>query len=114
MKKNRSCRECDNELKGRSDKKFCDDYCRSAYNYRKSKEEYRSMNRVHRVLKRNRKILKLFWEAGQRLVSKELLVINGFDFEFVTQVEKQNGSLCFRCYEFGYSEENKEIVKLIR
>ena len=26
------CTLCSKTLKGRSDKKFCDDYCRSAYN----------------------------------------------------------------------------------
>ena len=28
----RECLTCGTELRGRTDKKFCDDYCRSAYN----------------------------------------------------------------------------------
>lgn len=27
-----TCLNCDKTLKGRTDKKFCDDYCRNSYN----------------------------------------------------------------------------------
>jgi len=114
MSNTRNCRECGNELKGRADKKFCDDYCRSAYNYRSSKEEFKSINQIHRILKRNRKILKLFWEAGQRAVDIELLEINGFNLAYVTRVAAQNGKLRFHCYEFGFETLEKGRLKLFR
>jgi hypothetical protein len=32
QKETKTCLFCEKPVKGRSDKKFCDDYCRAAYN----------------------------------------------------------------------------------
>lgn len=110
----RKCKECGNKLKGRSDKKFCDDYCRNSYNYRSLKSEHSQINRIHSTLKRNRKILKLFLEAGQREVQIELLKINGFKFNFVTQIQKAaSNNPVYCCYDVSYAYIDDKKIKLL-
>lgn len=107
--------ECGQNLKGRSDKKFCDDYCRSSYNYRSLKAEHKELNRIHKILKRNRKILKLFWEAEQRKVERKLLELNGFCFKHLTKMELQsNGKVRYCIYDYAYELEEEGQVKLLR
>ncbi|RYF12576.1 MAG: DUF2116 family Zn-ribbon domain-containing protein, partial [Flavobacteriales bacterium] len=36
---NRFCLDCNTEIKGRADKKFCDDQCRNNYNNRRKSED---------------------------------------------------------------------------
>ena len=55
----KECRHCSKELRGRTDKKFCDPQCKSAYQYQIEKQNpERFYNKVDNQLKLNRKILK--------------------------------------------------------
>ena len=55
----KTCLACVKPLKGRIDKKFCDDYCRNNYNnLQKAKGNYSSFVRnINNTLLKNRKIL---------------------------------------------------------
>ena len=85
------CLACKKELQGRSDKRFCDVHCKSAYHYRKSLEEApRFYNKVDNQLKLNRKILKNFNKAGKATIRSETLLDLGFNPNFFyTLLEKQ-------------------------
>jgi predicted nucleic acid-binding Zn ribbon protein len=109
----RNCEECGTIIKGRSDKRFCDDHCRSAYNYRSARKENQELQRVHKQLKRNRKILKLFWDAGQREVLVQLLKLNGFEFDYITRIKHGvRDQIIYSCYEFSYYFIDERKVKL--
>ena len=71
----KTCVACGKELKGRSDKRFCDLHCKSTYHYRKSQEEEpRFFNKVDNQLKTNRKILKQYNKAGKATVRSSLII----------------------------------------
>ena len=55
----KACLACGNILKGRADKKFCNDYCRNNYNnLQKSKDNYSNIIRnINNALLKNRKVL---------------------------------------------------------
>lgn len=116
MVNERFCISCNNRIKGRLDKKFCSDQCRSRYNYvSKTALVISSFNDVDRILKNNRAILNTLYRKGKRKVSKLLLVSKGFDFEYYTNI-RQAGmkNLCFFCYDIGYSIINDLEVALVK
>jgi len=45
----RKCLHCDHVLKGRTDKKFCDDYCRNTYNNPTIKARKKKRNKLKNI-----------------------------------------------------------------
>jgi hypothetical protein len=113
----RRCQWCGEELQGRSDKKYCDDHCRSAGNKRKQAAREYSYRSIDRQLKTNRKILKYFNQAGKSIVRAQVLQEKGFDPRFFTHYWKsQKGQIYLFCYEFGFlkiKENKKEKYVLV-
>lgn len=103
-KNEKTCLFCGKIVEGRSDKKFCDSYCKSAYHYKKSLEETpRFYNRVDNQLKLNRKILKQYNKAGKATVRQALLHDQGFNPKFFTHYWKnKKGDVYLFVYEFGF------------
>lgn len=100
----RKCPVCDKPIKGRTDKKFCDPSCKSAWHYQLLQEEGSGFYlRVDRQLKTNRRILKRFNKAGKATVRAEVLFEQGFDPGFFTHYWKNaNKDVYLFVYEFGF------------
>lgn len=100
----RHCLACGKPVKGRIDKKFCDDYCRNAYNNKSKQEESSYMRHINGLLKKNRKILEdLLGPEGMVKHPKSKLQQNGFLFNYHTHIyTNQKGNQYFFCYEYGY------------
>ena len=101
----RSCRTCNKILRGRTDKKFCDDYCRNSYNnqFKPAKSHY--VRNVNNWLLKNRRILEALLPATRECirVNKVKLLQLGFLFTYHTHTfTNKNGSVYFYCYEYGY------------
>ena len=74
------CKNCGTILQGRSDKIYCDNYCKSAYQYKNEKENQSNFYlKVDKQLKSNRKILKAYNKAGKSTVRAEELLKEGFN-----------------------------------
>jgi hypothetical protein len=116
MGKRQNCLECGGKLEGRSDKKFCDDYCRAAWHF-KTKEKLLTFRNIDHQLKKNRKILKNFNKAGKAVIRADILLNKRFNPRFFTHYWKAgNGNVYFFCYEFGFlrkKENQKEKYVLI-
>lgn len=100
----RKCPVCENELRGRSDKKFCNPSCKSAFHYNALLEQGQSFYaRVDRHLKKNRQLLKKYNKAGKSTVRAAVLIEEGFNPKFFTHYWKNNeGSVYLFVYEFGF------------
>ena len=63
----KTCLACGKPLKGRVDKKFCDDYCRNNYNnQQKAKGSHSNFVRnINNTLLKNRKILESILPEGE-------------------------------------------------
>lgn len=109
-----TCKECGDKLKGRADKVFCNDACRSAFNNRRNREQLDPLKSINRVLVKNRRILKEVYElsGGQSTIPIRRLENKGFLFNFFTHTEEPNKGNCYRyCYDFGYAEaKNGELM----
>ncbi len=114
---NRLCQACQKVLEGRSDKKFCDPYCKSAFHYKRNQEEPKGLySKIDKQLKKNRSLLKSYNKAGKSIVKTEILIQQGFDPNFFTHFWKnQKGDIYLFAYEFGFllkkeNQTNKYVL----
>lgn len=115
----RKCLECNDEINGRVDQKFCSVYCKSAYHYKENqKKETGLFKSIDNALKQNRRILKEYNKGGKAIVRKEVLLDEGFNPKFFTHYWKNNkGEVYLFCYEFGFLEtkdNNKTKYVLVK
>ena len=103
----KTCLTCGTPLKGRSDKKFCNDYCRNNYNnQQKAKGNYSAYVRtINNMLLKNRKILENILPDGEETAkaNKDKLQRMGFHFKYLTHTyTTKTGKTYFYCYDYGY------------
>lgn len=111
---NRTCTECGKVLHGRADKKFCNDGCRNAHNNRVNAPATNFIRNVNATLGRNRKILDELNPSGKVKVKREMLLKNGFDFEYYTNSHTTKSGDTYRfCYEQGYLVLESGYVLLV-
>ena len=110
----RTCLDCGERLRGRSDKKFCSDQCRNNYNNRINRESNAYVRNIHNLLRKNRKILSDLYDSGITKIHRDALVVAGYSFGFFTHmVEPEGKKICWYCYEYGYSELADDYLQVI-
>tara|TARA_R110002012_G_scaffold320402_2_gene543969 strand:- start:78055 stop:78444 length:390 start_codon:yes stop_codon:yes gene_type:complete len=119
MRLQQECLYCQKQIIGRTDKKYCNLHCKSAYQYQKAKEQpQRFYNKVDNQLKLNRKILKQYNKGGKVTVRETVLREKGFDPNFFTHFWKnQKGEVYLFVYEYGFlkikeGQNNKYVLVL--
>ncbi|WEK17840.1 MAG: hypothetical protein P0Y49_13635 [Candidatus Pedobacter colombiensis] len=119
MKKNLTkaetrCLCCDKIVIGRSDKKFCDDYCRSAFNNELNANNSTIISETNKILKKNRTILQNLNSTDKSKVSRKELQEKGFNFGYFTGIFRTSkGSVYIFCYEMGYLSLSNDKVLLV-
>lgn len=118
MKNDKKCLYCQKKIKGRIDKKFCDEQCKGTYHYEKKKEgEGTLYSKILLQLKTNRRVLSHFNPGGKATIRKDLLLQDGFDPNYFTHYWKNTkGQVYLFCFEQGFrllTEHNKEKYVLI-
>ncbi|MCB0734533.1 MAG: hypothetical protein KDC76_08130 [Bacteroidetes bacterium] len=99
------CVTCGNELKGRADKRFCDNTCKNQFHNHHPKPSIgrAAFNRINQKLQRNYSILSSIMSTSQRFIAQGDLSRLGFDFSYHTQSEEtSDGPPCYFCYDVGY------------
>jgi hypothetical protein len=115
MKTDVKCLHCNETIKGRSDKKFCDDQCRSTYNNEIKTEDDTLIKQTNKVLKKNRTILKSLNTTGKIIVKRADMLKRGFDFGYFTSILRtKRGTDYFFCYDMGYLSLKAEEVLLVK
>jgi predicted nucleic acid-binding Zn ribbon protein len=115
----RVCLDCGKPLKGRVDKKFCDDYCRNNYNnQQKAKGSHSSLVRnINNALLKNRKVLESILPADEETAkaSKEKMMRLGFQFKYLTHTyTTKSGKTYFYCYDHGYLPLDNDWYLVVR
>ncbi len=102
----KTCLHCGHTIRGRSDKKFCNDFCRNNYNNQlKSETSDNYVRNVNNALGKNRRVLKSLLPEGEEIakVHHDKLVQEGFHFKYHThQYKNKKGQVYSFCYEYGY------------
>lgn len=111
----RKCLECGAKVIGRSDKKFCNDYCRNAYNNKLEVGNKALVRNTNNALKKNYKVLCELNSSGKTKILKKTLEEKGFHFNlFTTIYTTKTGNQYFYCYDQGYLLLEKEQVLLVK
>jgi len=111
------CMACGKPIKGRSDKKFCDDYCRNVYNNDLKSGSNNYVRNINNGLRKNRRILEecvaVAEETGK--TTKDKLLHKGFQFKYFTHTyTNKKGSLYYFCYDYGYLPLENDWYLVVR
>jgi hypothetical protein len=113
----KTCLACGNTLKGRTDKKFCTDFCRNGYNNKLKSSGNNLIRNINNALKKNRRILESFLgeKEDTKKIKKEKLLQLGFQFQVITSIyTTQKGTNYFFCYEYGYIPLENDWYLIVR
>lgn len=109
------CLECGEKIIGRSDKKFCNDGCRNAYNNKHNKDSTNLMRNINNKLRKNHRVLSEINVEGKTKTTRQKLLAAGLDFDFFTQVIiYKNGSEYRFVYDQGYKYLEDDFILLVR
>jgi predicted nucleic acid-binding Zn ribbon protein len=108
------CPECEKPIIGRSDKKFCSDECRSAFNNIKNRSTNNMMRSINSVLKRNRDILLSLNPEGKANIARSKLQNAGYNFSYHTNsYTTKAGKTYYFCYDQGYLLLENDYCSLV-
>ena len=108
---NRTCTHCESKVIGRSDKKFCSDHCRVAYNNIVNKKRNNMVRKVNNILCKNRKILEQLKISGRKEIDRATLSELGFVFSLHTSSKIRSTGMTYYCYDQGWTQiPNKKHV----
>ncbi len=111
----RECLDCASPLRGRTDKKFCDDQCRSNYNNRLKAGASPALRQVNAILRKNHAILTRLCSKSKIRLKKDDLLRNGFDLTYHTHLyNTRNGNTYYFCYDYGYLRLDSEVFLLVK
>lgn len=113
----KTCLACDKPIKGRSDKKFCDDSCRNNYNNELKSISNNQIRNVNNALGKNRRILEEVLPEGKDMVktTQEKLLQKGFLFKYVTHLyTTKEGKVYYYCYDYGYLPLDNDWFLIVR
>ena len=110
----RNCRECGEEIIGRSDKVYCSDHCRTAHYNKTNGNSSKVIRNTNRILRKNRRILSSLNPDGKAKVHRKSLEGKGFDFTYHTSTyTTQKGRTYVFCYEQGYLDLSNGYFALV-
>ncbi len=111
----KECLECGAKIVGRADKKFCNDYCRNAYNNKLNKDSKNLIRNVNNRLRKNYRILGELNPNTKSKTSKAKLIAKGFDFQFFTSIyTTKSGTVYYFIYDQGYLPLENEYYALVK
>ena len=113
----RNCLACGKNIKGRIDKKFCDDYCRNQYNNQLNSDTVNYVRNVNNILRRNRRILEATMEGVEKAIvrSKSELAKKGYRFDYFTSLfTNKDKETYYYCYEYGIREVEHDKCIIVR
>lgn len=111
------CKACGHQIRGRSDKKFCNDYCRNGYNNQLKAPTENNIRNINHQLLKNRRILDELLPKGENMAVVLLLelISKGFNPAYHTQFKKTTtGCPLYISYDIGYFNIEKEQCVIVR
>jgi hypothetical protein len=114
---NLTCLNCGRAVKGRSDKKYCDDACRNDYNNKLRSEDVKVIRNINNALKKNRRILEAQITDAKETAKlpKEKLAALGYNFTYHTHTyTNSKGNIYYFCYEYAYTILDNDWVMVVK
>jgi hypothetical protein len=111
-----NCLYCGELIIGRTDKRFCNLHCKSAYHNRKPNSDEALIRKMNKQLRQNRSALKKACPMGKATVRKSFLQTLGMHFKYYTHTwSNQWGQVYHFCYDYGYAQiDDPEKVLIVQ
>jgi predicted nucleic acid-binding Zn ribbon protein len=111
----KACPECGEKIVGRTDKKFCSDYCRNAYNNKINKDSTNLVRNINNLLRKNYRILQELNPTDKTKTTKSKLLAKGFNFEYFTSIyTTKTGTVYYFVYDLGYLPLESDYYALVK
>ena len=113
----KKCVECNKPLKGRTDKKFCDDFCRNSFNNKLNSDTNGYVRSINNILRKNRRILEEALPSSEEMVkiTRSKLIERGMLFKYFTHTySNKKGNIYYFCYEYGYLLLEADWVLIVK
>lgn len=115
MSKARTCPECGDPVMGRSDKRFCSDYCRNVANNRLNRDSSALMRNINNRLRKNYRILCELNPKDKAKTTRNTLLSKGFDFNFFTSIyTTKKGTQYHFVYDQGYLNTDEDFFLIVK
>ncbi len=108
----RNCLYCGKEVKGRKDKKFCNDGCRNTFHNDLNSPTNEIVNPIFNILKKNRAIILDLLTKNDPFVTKEQLLQAGFNFQYSTEYSFIDGQYYFFYFDVGIDDSFESVYRL--
>lgn len=103
---NRCCEHCGKNIAGRTDKKFCNDYCRNTHNNKLPGGHIQQTRPIVAILIKNRKILlNLLQKTKGEVIDKKMLAVLGFDERYCTEHKQYNNEDYYFSFDIGFRKQ---------
>lgn len=111
----KACLDCGEKIVGRTDKKFCSDYCRNSYNNNLNKDSKNLVRNVNNLLRKNYRILEGLNPDGKIRITKSKLSAKGFNFDYFTSIyTTKTGNTYYFIYDQGYLPLEGDFYALVK
>lgn len=111
----RVCEECQEPIFGRSDKRFCSDYCRNAFNNRQNRASTNLIRNTNNQLRKNYRLLNKHNPTKKTSLPKSVLLREGFDFTLHTSTyQTKKGHIYYFVYDQGYLPIKNDYLSLVK
>lgn len=111
----KKCLECGEPFQGRSDKKYCSDYCRNSHNNKINTDSKNLIRNINNRLRKNYRTLTDLNSSGKTKVVRNTLMNNNFDFSLFTSIyTTKTGNVYYYIYDQGYLELDNDYFLLIK
>lgn len=111
----RTCQQCGQTLRGRIDKIFCTDHCRSSHHNKLPNIDLLYIRKINRALKKNWKILYGIRTSGMKKIHRSKLAQLGFDAQLCTSMyTSKKKKVYYFCYDEGYLELDNGYCFLVK
>jgi hypothetical protein len=111
------CCFCSKKIIGRTDKKFCNSYCRTSFHNAQNGPTNKCIRQINLLLQRNRRILANIHSLLplKKTVPVNTLYLHGFNTAHFTHQQKHHKMGTYTCcYDYGYKMIGKDEVVIIQ
>lgn len=114
---NKLCENCSKTIRGRSDKRFCNDYCRNVFNNNLNAAANNLVRRINMLLCKNRRILEALFTGKEKMIriKKEILIQRGYSFKYATGIyPTKREAFFFYCYDYSILRISEDFYVIIK
>lgn len=111
-----TCQQCGQEMRGRSDKKFCSTDCKNRYHIEQRRYTRDAVAEVDGYLHRNREILGLLMGSAVKVeIDRLVLSRTGFRYEYHTGTYlNKEGKMYRLVYDYAWMDFSDQKILIVR